>query len=88
MSFKKHVLACSEFISKVLEITQVSHAMHPVYYSYLTGSEGDSIVVLHSIFILPIVQPLPADTDCHRSQIVIHPEIVLMLWRSSKKDQN
>lgn len=56
--------------------------------SYLTGSEGDPIVVLHAFFLLPVVQPLPADADCYRSKIVIYPEIILMLWSWSKKDQN
>lgn len=58
-----------------------------VYYSYLTGSEGDSIVVLHPIFLLPVIKPLPADADRHGPQIVIDPEVVLMLWRLRKKDQ-
>lgn len=56
--------------------------------SYLAGSEGDSIAELHSVFVLPVVQPLPADADRHRAQILIKPEIVLMLCRSSEKDQN
>lgn len=55
---------------------------------YLAGSEGDSVAELHSVLLLPVVQPLPADADCHRAQILIKPEIVLMLWRSSEKDQN
>lgn len=49
-------------------------------YGYLTGPEGDSVVELHSVLLLPIIQPFPADADCHRSQIVIEPKIVLMLW--------
>lgn len=52
-------------------------------YSYLAGSEGDSIAELHSIFLLPIIEPLPADANCHRAQILIKPEIILMLWRSN-----
>lgn len=48
---------------------------------YLAGSEGDPIVVLHSLFLLPVIQSLPADADCHWAQIVINPKIVLMLWR-------
>lgn len=54
-------------------------------YSYLTGSEGDPVVVLHSFFLLPFIQLLPADADCHRSQMVIYPKIVLMLWKQRQK---
>lgn len=57
-------------------------------YSYLAGSEGDPIAELHSLFLLPVVEPLPADADCHRAQVLIKPEIVLMLWGSMEKDEN
>lgn len=56
--------------------------------SYLAGSEGDPIAELHSLFLLPVVEPLPADADCHRAQVFIKPEIVLMLWGSIEKDEN
>lgn len=49
-------------------------------WSYLAGSEGDSVAELHSILLLPVVEPLPADADRHRAQVLIKPEIVLMLW--------
>lgn len=57
-------------------------------YSYLAGSEGDPIAELHSLFLLPVVQPLPADADCHWAQVLIKPKIVLMLWGSMEKDEN
>lgn len=47
---------------------------------YLTGSEGDPVVELHAVLLLAVIQPLPADADGHGSQIVVNPEIVLMLW--------
>lgn len=53
---------------------------------YLTGPEGHSVVELHAVLLLAIVQPLPADADGHRSQIVVKPEIVLMLWWGSSKE--
>lgn len=57
-------------------------------YSYLAGSEGDSIAELHSLFLLPVVEPLPADADRHRAQVLIKPKIVLMLWGSIERDEN
>lgn len=59
-----------------------------VAYSYLAGSEGDSIAELHPLFLLAVVQPLPADADCHRAQVLIKPKIVLMLWGSIERDEN
>lgn len=52
---------------------------------YLTGPEGDSVVELHAVLLLAVVQPLPADADGHGPQVVVNPEIVLMLWWGQAK---
>jgi len=46
--------------------------------SYLAGPENDPIIILWAL--LPLLQLFSPNADCHRAQVLIHPEVVLVLW--------
>lgn len=48
--------------------------------TYLTRPEGDAIVILRRLFVFPIIQLFSPYADGHRTQVLIHPEVVLVLW--------
>lgn len=89
MTFEQHAGSSLRVVQKHTKFTshkkQSSRRAHQGVTLYLTGSEGDPVVELHAVLLLAVIQPLPADADGHGSQIVVNPEIVLMLWWGQAK---
>ncbi len=50
------------------------------FIKYLTRPEGDTVVILRRLLVFPIIQLFSPYADGHRTQVLIHAEVVLVLW--------
>ena len=57
----------------------------PVLFFYLTGPEGDPVVILHPFLLLPFIQLLSPDADCYWTQVLVHSKVVLVFCRTGEE---